>query len=914
MAEYNLGTARGRIELDADQVQSGIQGAQGSLQGMLSELEGSSGVFQNVAGSLDTLGGKIVSVFGTVSKVVGAAIAGMATVSLWGGLNRVLDTEDARVQMQRMGVATEDVDKLLGDVDKTFQGTPFANPDGFNISSQLFASGVALEGIPGILGDIADLAAHGNVPIDQMGSLFVRVAAQGKVTGQELNRLTDMNIPLTQLADAMGVTVAELREMTSAGEVTADTFFEGIAGVEMFEGAAKAAGDTTRGAFSNVRTALALLGDKFLSPLFGENGFAVQSMKSLREAIRSLGPVAAAMGEAFAAWLIPAIERLSNWLSTRLVPAFQRVASMVEAGIAFYKENEEAIKRILDAVGPAAAGLAAFATSVHLIRRAWQLLQAATPIGLLLLIASALVYAWQNSEKFREIVTGAFEAVKKVLEPVFELFTGGSEKIEGAKSAVGGLAKFFRDVLGAAISWFRDLWDTLSPRFEAIGESFSGIMDTLRPVAQWLGENLPKAFQALWTVAKPILGFLIETIGGALKLAIDGIVQVFQGAVSIIEGILNVFAGLFTGNWSRLWEGIKQIFSGVWNALVGLVKVWLAGSFLKLFSAPLKIIANLWRGTWNGVRSFFVNIFNAIKNFLFRGMKESQSRVTTVLGAIRNVFSGVWRAINSFITGVIRGIVNFVRNAFNNMRLIVGTILSNLRANAVRIFNLIRSSIYNAAQRARTLVIGAFRGLVNGVATWIRTLLSKARRLPGDILRAIGNLGRLLWNAGKSIIQGLIGGIWSMASSVKNAVSGVLEKARNLLPWSPAKEGPFSGKGWTLYSGKSIIDALAQGIQSQEGQAMKAALGVAKSVSGVLTNPMTLDMVGSMSSAPFGAPTMPRVAISGQQTPDTARGGFTQEVRIDKIEARDPYEAARIADEELGWEFRTGTLAHRGGN
>ena len=35
----------------------------------------------------------------------------------------------------------------------------------------------------------------------------------------------------------------------------------------------------------------------------------------------------------------------------------------------------------------------------------------------------------------------------------------------------------------------------------------------------------------------------------------------------MIVGILDVFIGLFTGNWSQMWNGITEIFSGIWNGI-----------------------------------------------------------------------------------------------------------------------------------------------------------------------------------------------------------------------------------------------------------------------------------------------------------------------------------------------------------
>jgi phage-related protein len=95
----------------------------------------------------------------------------------------------------------------------------------------------------------------------------------------------------------------------------------------------------------------------------------------------------------------------------------------------------------------------------------------------------------------------------------------------------------------------------------------------------------------------------------------------------------------------------------------------------------------------------------------------------------------------------------------------------------------------------------------------------------------------MLFRAGTSIIQGLIDGIKSMIGKVTGAIGNVLSAARNLLPFSPAKEGPFSGKGWTLYSGRSISEALAQGIRERGGLAVDAMENTMAQVAGVTAAP-----------------------------------------------------------------------------
>jgi phage-related protein len=94
----------------------------------------------------------------------------------------------------------------------------------------------------------------------------------------------------------------------------------------------------------------------------------------------------------------------------------------------------------------------------------------------------------------------------------------------------------------------------------------------------------------------------------------------------------------------------------------------------------------------------------------------------------------------------------------------------------------------------------------------------------GAVEGAFANIGNWLRDSGKSLIQGFINGINDKIADAKGAVSNVLDKVRNLFPFSPAKEGPFSGRGWVRYSGQSISTALAQGIRERTPLARTAAL------------------------------------------------------------------------------------------
>lgn len=120
------------------------------------------------------------------------------------------------------------------------------------------------------------------------------------------------------------------------------------------------------------------------------------------------------------------------------------------------------------------------------------------------------------------------------------------------------------------------------------------------------------------------------------------------------------------------------------------------------------------------------------------------------------------------------------------------------------------------------LMIGVAQGIkekASMVASEIgRGISEGVQRIKDKISEFIGS--------GRAIIEGLTEGIRQGFEKAKTAVSNGMAALRNFFPFSPAKEGPFSGKGWTLYSGRSVVEAFAKGMVQAEGTALSSVGGI----------------------------------------------------------------------------------------
>jgi hypothetical protein len=113
------------------------------------------------------------------------------------------------------------------------------------------------------------------------------------------------------------------------------------------------------------------------------------------------------------------------------------------------------------------------------------------------------------------------------------------------------------------------------------------------------------------------------------------------------------------------------------------------------------------------------------------------------------------------------------------------------------------------------------------------------------ILAALGDVGHMLWNAGVSIIKGLIGGITSMVGGIGHAIGSIASTIKSFLPFSPAKQGPLSGKGDPYYSGLSIGKKLAAGITASIPGLKSAVSGTVGQINSALSKAATEEKSGT---------------------------------------------------------------------
>ena len=198
-------------------------------------------------------------------------------------------------------------------------------------------------------GAVGDLAAFAQEDLSRVGEITSVIGAQGRITANEMNRLAQMGVPIRQiLAEGLDISVSELNDMVSAGELSSEMFFDLISDAHQFDGAMESFADTTRGAWSIMKAGIAGAGEALLSPWFGEGGTMVQFLQRVNDYIFStLQPTLARWGE----WLydvgVPALQSFGEAIRDRVMPVIERFTDWV-------KDNKDLILDIAEALGIAA--------------------------------------------------------------------------------------------------------------------------------------------------------------------------------------------------------------------------------------------------------------------------------------------------------------------------------------------------------------------------------------------------------------------------------------------------------------------------------------------------------------------------------------------------------------------------------
>lgn len=360
--------------------------------------------------------------------------------------------------------------------------------------------------------------------------------------------------------------------------------------------------------------------------------------------------------------LLPAFQRLTQWVTEKLIPALQDLAErygpivkrwleQVREKVApvakalgeklagafqtigkFARENKEVVAAFIGvlAAGAAIAGIAALGAAIASLFN---------PVTLIILgiagLVAGLVWAYKHFKPFREAVQKVAEVAKKAWAALQKAIQS-----EGVQHAI--------KQLGTVVEQAKR---TIKPAFEAI-------VAVVRFVVKiWVAE-----FKVLRNFWDRFGSHIVEHI----RTAIDAVAQIFRGVIKVIRGVFDIIAGIFTGDWGRLWKGVKEVFAGVWDAIVGTVR-YAVNLVSTIIGAAVAAISTVWGYAWGGIKAALGAVWDAIVAAVRWGIETAKGVVTGTLDTIVGFVTGMKDRIASAAAGMWDGIKHAFKSVLNTI-------------------------------------------------------------------------------------------------------------------------------------------------------------------------------------------------------------------------------------------------------
>lgn len=397
------------------------------------------------------------------------------------------------------------------------------------------------------------------------------------------------------------------------------------------------------------------------------------------------------------------------------------------------------------------------------------------------------------------------------------------------QAAMGGvMATVISDLLPV-------LQDHFIPFMEDIGiPVLQNIGEAIGAVAQWFS-GLPEPVQkvilsiaGIAAVAGPVL-----IIVGKMATGIGAIIKVGAPLLAMFTKIPALLAPIGTAIMSVVKIGGTLLAGiGLWPIVIAAavvaigVLIWnFRDEIGEALTAAWEWVKDYTSEAWNNTKDTISYVWESIKS----GVKDAAISVATGLlkiwDGIKDGASKAWNATGGLTIRVVQ-----------HLRDKVVDLIGNLRDKAVDITGRARDGIVNGWNRIRDGVVNAVSRLRDGAVNGFNRLMDFVRNIPKRIMGVFSNVGNMLKNAGKSLINGFTNGITSAFGKARDAVSRGMKVIRDFFPFSPAKTGPFSGRGYSSYSGRALIGDLGKGIESQIPALRNAADNAAHAASDSLSN------------------------------------------------------------------------------
>lgn len=333
------------------------------------------------------------------------------------------------------------------------------------------------------------------------------------------------------------------------------------------------------------------------------------------------------------------------------------------------------------------------------------------------------------------------------LGTLFDTVAGGSETILGAADDTKDFAERWTEFKNRVLIAIEPLATRV---FNAVGQVF----ETIGPkVEHFITQVLIPAFDAIgawWAANGPAITAGVQAVFSAVATVIGTVVGAIQNVIGWFqqsrEGAESSFGGI-AAFAAETWPKVQEIISGVMEVIRTVIET------------VTDIVGAIWEQHGERIMAVVGAVWDNIKNVITTVIGVVKGIIETVLGLITGDWDRAWEGLKSIVGSVWEGIKNLIGNALTVVKNIIPIALDFLQEVWERVWDTIVG------------ILGAvWDDIVEGVTTGIDNVKQFFVDLPGDILDWLGDMGSLLVDVGKDLVEGLWNGIVSLGGWLKDKI------------------------------------------------------------------------------------------------------------------------------------------------
>ena len=366
------------------------------------------------------------------------------------------------------------------------------------------------------------------------------------------------------------------------------------------------------------------------------------------------------------------------------------------------------------------------------------------------------------------------------------------------------------------------IWDGIKAKFDEFGQ---GIVDRLNALG-FEFEDITEVMKAVWDgfceVLAPIFEGVFQQISNILNEALD-----------ILTGLFDIFAGIFTGDWDMVWQGVQEVFGAVWDFVVATFENWIS-TFTSLADTVLGWFGTDWETVWTNVKTFFSDTWNAISSF-FSG----------ILTGIKTFFTDTWNAIVSFFSGILSGIYSSVtgtmteiHDTFTNIWDSITGFLSGAWETIKNIVTVGIMAVKEIISAAFQIITLPFRFIWENCKDTVLSIWETIKSVIGEkidavkekittVTTAISNVASAAWNA----ISSTASSLWER---IKGTIGSKIDAAKEKVSTATSAITSVASSAWSSVS--STASSLWNTISSTVSSKISAASSAVSSATNTITS------------------------------------------------------------------------------